>query len=120
MDSMLIRKDQREAIEAKADNYDLWFGDDDSNAQWRNDYSGRGMYGDNCLGVVLSGDVDFAKFVILITEVLGTDEAYDLVTKLRTDSMGYSTIYYFPGVTMEADDDAPKESEHDHGYYPEN
>lgn len=102
MDQILISNEDRRRIEDKADGVDLWFSDDeDGNVSWSTDYSGRGMYGDNCVGVVLSGDSAFASLVICVVEAMGADWAYDLFSKVRTDSMGYSTIYYFPGVTAE-------------------
>lgn len=100
MDTIMISNEDRRRIEDKADGVDLWFGDD-SSAEWYTDYSGRGMFGGNCVGVVLSGTGDFAALVICVTEAMGADWAWDLFSKVRSDSMGYSTIYYFPGVTAE-------------------
>lgn len=65
-------------------------------------YNGRGMYGDECLGVV--GDLPgFATFLV---DVAGQDNALaeQLVQHLRADSMGMSDIYYFPGISAEGFD----------------
>jgi NADH/NAD ratio-sensing transcriptional regulator Rex len=75
----------------------------------RRDYSGRFMFGQRCFGIVGS-DSQWAEFVIALKE----DEAQGLASKglakkladyLDTDSMGLSTIYYFPGFLLDGDDE---------------
>ncbi|TXH53642.1 MAG: hypothetical protein E6Q97_12815 [Desulfurellales bacterium] len=66
----------------------------------RTDYSGRGMYGETCLGLVTSQPMAILgwRFALVLDE-LGLDP-YEVLVKARTDSMGYDTITYFPGVTL--------------------
>jgi hypothetical protein len=65
----------------------------------REDYSGRGMYGDTCLGFVT--DKSDVRIGIAFAEVFGFDDAWDLSVNVRTDAMGRSSIVYFPGVKVE-------------------
>lgn len=93
--------------------FDCW--DDEGNldeSTVRTAYSGRLMYGDDCLGFV--GDQDDAFRLILglcvmdkATELndhmVGVDEMFDLISDLpntNSDSMGTSTIYYWPDVKV--------------------
>ena len=63
-------------------------------------YSGRGMYGSSCVGVVCS----MQEFVQIVTQAAidaDKDEDCDInfsydVSKVSSDSMGLSTIYYWP------------------------
>jgi hypothetical protein len=63
-------------------------------------YSGRGMYGDTCFGIDVdrysTGDV--GTMMMCIAEDLSEADidinAFEW--KLRTDSLGLGTIYYFP------------------------
>ena len=66
--------------------------------EFRTDYSGRGMYGEQCIGVVgyLS---DLLAFVLLVAEQ-DKDLAQDELTQLTWDSMGLSTIYYWPKLAV--------------------
>lgn len=64
-------------------------------ARIEEDYSGRGMYGESCVGFVGS-DRDAAMFWLTLGQTDG-DLARRLVRKMQTDSLGRSTIYYFPG-----------------------
>lgn len=64
-------------------------------------YSGRGMYGSTCFGLVL--DVQDLLVGVALAQVFGPDDAWDIARKARTDNMGYSTIVYFPGVELEPD-----------------
>mgnify|MGYP007100040836 FL=1 len=64
-------------------------------------YSGRGMYGDTCVG--FSGDVSEMLLGIAATQVLGIGEARILATKAHTDSMGMGIIVYFPGVSLDGE-----------------
>lgn len=63
-------------------------------------YSGRGMYGRECPGVITNG----TRVVALVAEIVGEcDDEYreDLVEafrRARTDSMGSDEIIYFPSV----------------------
>jgi hypothetical protein len=71
-------------------------------------YSGRGMYGDRCLGVTVHGDT-FA-FVLMLGAQLA-DYGYlalaeKLAAKVCTDDMGRGTVVYFPGIgVIDMDDE---------------
>ena len=58
-------------------------------------YSGRGMFGDQCFAVV--GKLSyFAEFMADLGH-RAPELALRLSHKVREDSLGRSTIYYFPG-----------------------
>ena len=81
---------------------DEW-GDSDTDAvDVRTDYSGRGMYGDKCLGFTVSDQRTAFRLVAGMSAVLGIDETLDITRKASTDSMGRDMIVYFPGVTLDA------------------
>lgn len=70
----------------------------------RADYSGRGMHGEQCLGIVVQ--VPLAEMVAITAVVLenmqhedDSIDAWDIVDVLedvRTDNMGRNTILYWP------------------------
>lgn len=66
-------------------------------------YSGRGMLGADCFGIV--GYVsDVTKFLIRLVaqdDEQGVDLAESLADSMRSDGMGTSTIFYFPGYEVE-------------------
>lgn len=87
---------------------------------FRDDYSGRGMYGDTCFGYVGSNPgpvalelaITFAKKEVEGSSTNASDygfedsvaeirEAMSLVGAPRQDSMGLSTIYYWPNIQVE-------------------
>lgn len=59
-------------------------------------YSGRGMFGSTCFGMVFDGSRDLTRFFICLAD-LDQELALDLVDSWQSDSMGLSKIYYFPG-----------------------
>lgn len=72
----------------------------------REEYSGRGMNGSTCVGMV-GDEGDLIRFVSRLTslaedyELDGYELATELADRLAVDSMGRgATIYYFPGVTI--------------------
>lgn len=74
-------------------------------------YSGRGMYGDECLGVVVEDAPTFIlKLGFEIGQASGEGEDEDnpppkLPRRMEVDSMGRSSqIVYFPGVLSEDTD----------------
>ena len=89
---------------------------EDCNMQIREDYSGRGMFGRTCFGLVYSGTAGqlCACFLrAMDDDGTGTaQELADLLDDMRTDSMGYDTIYYFPGWELEESED-PKDEDWD-------
>lgn len=62
-------------------------------------YSGRAIYGAKCFGITGSME-DYSKFLVQLTQ-LDTDIAWDLAQNVRTDSMGYDSIFYFPGYQLD-------------------
>lgn len=72
----------------------------------RLNYSGRSMYGRTCFGIIGSMSV-FAEFLLAVERSdCGDEYANPLADRVTTDSMGYDTIFYFPGVVVvDAPDD---------------
>lgn len=64
-------------------------------------YSGRGMYGAQCLGLVGSPST-LVAFIVSATERFGADATRDMFSALSTDSMGTDHIYYWRNVTVTA------------------
>jgi hypothetical protein len=58
-------------------------------------YSGRGMYGRSCVGVVIPRGESLIRIGVVLGAALG-DDALDL--EERTDSMGLDTIVYWPSL----------------------
>lgn len=64
----------------------------------RGDYSGRGMYGDTCLGVVFDNLQDFlGAFTEL---VISFPHHAEELENVETDDMGLGTIYYWRGIQL--------------------
>jgi hypothetical protein len=112
-------------------------------AKLRSDYSGRAMYGEQCISIYLGRSVTESALLATLLEGLieeaiqfahdeganyeyaGSDdpknEAQLMIAKIlfmmkqaRTDSMGIGSIVYFPGITAE-DNGAPDDEEGDDG-----
>ena len=71
----------------------------------RRDYSGRGMFGDRCFGIV-GGPREFAAFIAEVTMAESDGRATEglagrLAENVVTDGMGLSTIYYFPAYLLD-------------------
>lgn len=68
------------------------------------DYSGRCMYGDRCFAIVADKPVD--AILELVSEAFASLEPEDVETVVeglhgsRTDSMGLSTVVYWPHLTI--------------------
>lgn len=75
-------------------------------ADIRDDYSGRGMYGDTCIGVTFDqyGGNEM-ELGVLLGQKLDADDAYALARNARSDSMGLGTIIYFPNFKFEDEED---------------
>lgn len=89
----LSSKALHEAITALSDNgYDLQI-------SLPRKYSGRGMYGKQCIGVVTDQPL---KLMALITaqmaEIDLLDEFLNIIGSVAQDSMGYDTVVYFKRV----------------------
>jgi hypothetical protein len=66
-------------------------------------YSGRGMYGDECVGIVCD-DEDFYRLIGEVARATEDDD-WDWVTKVRTDGMGKNTIFYWERLRLPEDDE---------------
>lgn len=82
------------------------FEDPEDAARW--DYSGRGMYGRSCFGIIGTME-DYSNFLLGLVGVFydqteDIDQAQYLAglfgSTVRTDSMAYDTIYYFPSIKV--------------------
>ena len=62
---------------------------------WRR-YSGRGMYGKECVGVTLSDDGELFD----LGRTVGAIEAECNPGHVRTDNMGRGIIVYWPGAEL--------------------
>jgi hypothetical protein len=67
----------------------------------RENYSGRGMYGAECLGIAAESDDETLLFALAVGQVLGFDRAFTVLRDSRSDSMGRGTITYFPRIKIE-------------------
>ena len=65
----------------------------------RLDYSGRGMYGKTCFGIVTDYKYEFFTFLVEVAAE-DIDVARFLADKATLDNMGMGMIYYFPQVTL--------------------
>ena len=69
------------------------------------DYSGRGMFGRTCVGIVCYNPLGVLRdlCVEIVLRASNTDEAAQLMLSLgnpATDSMGMGSILYFPNIDM--------------------
>ena len=76
---------------------------DDEGVDLRTEYSGRGMYGKTCIGIVADGLGALMRTVHTLSE---DSRGEALAEAMRdadpaTDSMGMSTIYYWRSLTSE-------------------
>jgi hypothetical protein len=79
-----------------------WDADLDPDEALRTDYSGRGMYGASCVGLVHSDIDSLIAFVSLVRTRVGDEWA---LRGARQDSMGMSVITYWPRWTVTEDED---------------
>lgn len=74
---------------------------DDEDVSLRTDYSGRGMYGRECIGIVCGGSTEVTRFLFAVKD-RDDDLARMLLDQgMSEDSMGLDGIYYWPGVSVE-------------------
>lgn len=71
-------------------------------------YSGRGMYGDSCVGIV--PNTDTARYFMHLAQILienGEEETLDLLMRSpsREDSLGKGVIIYFPTLLVEDEEE---------------
>lgn len=95
---------------------------DPDSFQLYKDYSGRGMYGRTCVGVVCSSGIALASAVMeeIAANYIGDDD-FDMnevayaFSKGSEDSMGRDTIVYFPGTEWDLEDDKDESDDEDEG-----
>ena len=64
-------------------------------------YSGRGMFGRACLGVIVQRNDSFIDFIIKLTKYLDDNDVDDIDFKLEGatyDNLGLDTVVYFPNI----------------------
>jgi len=67
----------------------------------RTEYSGRGMFGDTCLGVDLDYRKDFNLIFSDVAREMSEEFAGALGLRLTWDNMGLGWIAYFPGIKVD-------------------
>lgn len=99
MSYKIERADVERVIEQINEEYDPGSGEEIT-PRW--DYSGRGMFGDQCFGIVGSTR-DLARFLLRVVPVLEDEEDVptDIWEDVRQDNMGLQTIFYWPGISAE-------------------
>ena len=86
---MLITVEQVEDI---CDNVGLEY------SSFTNTYSGRGMYGDRCVGWDVDSLAEIGPLAIAFVEVLGDTDGRTMAENVSTDNMGLGYIVYFRDV----------------------
>ncbi|MBU5473577.1 hypothetical protein [Roseburia sp. MSJ-14] len=64
-------------------------------------YSGRGMFGRKCLGVVVKQGCSFMDFLMKLTKYMDDNNVDDVDFKLEGttyDNLGLDTVVYFPNI----------------------
>ena len=78
---------------------------DGEGLDYREDYSGRGMYGRNCIGITCDNPLNtLCKLFAYIVDSDDDLDGYDVQCTLgepEQDSMGMNNILYFPGLKTE-------------------
>lgn len=72
-------------------------------------YSGRGMFGKECLGVTTDNPIKMvceviAAFSVKVNDIETVEELTKVLGKAQTDSMGRDTIVYWPSLSPEAEE----------------
>lgn len=91
---MELTSEQVDLLRDVAGDSDIW--DEDV----RIGYSGRGMYGTRCFGVV-TDLTNYSLFVVNLNE-RDPDLALAAMRSVTSDSMGFSTIYYFTDLSTDS------------------
>lgn len=107
MASIKTSQESLDAILERLYDYDI------GEVEVRTDYSGRGMYNKECIGFVVDNSVYFLMALTAALIEMNNPVMYDEAfadapewSDLRTsqDSMGLSTIVYFPNWELDTDD----------------
>ena len=65
-------------------------------------YSGRGMFGKQCVAVVTETDLPWTEILADLVEACDDcSEAASLVRSVRMDSMGMQTVLYWPSIAFD-------------------
>lgn len=65
------------------------------------EYSGRGMYGRQCIGLV-TDDPWLSVLADLVAHCEDVDDAASIIRKCRRDDMGRGTVLYWPSAEIES------------------
>lgn len=78
---------------------------EDHELDYREDYSGRGMFGSRCVGIVCSNPLstlaELFAFIVDSDNDISGSEIQDALGVPEEDSMGMRSILYFPKLKME-------------------
>ncbi len=88
----------------------FYHADLDMDENLRREYSGRGMYGGKCFGIVCRQVGQVVQFMIHLSKLveeegMDPDMVLEMTERMSSDSMGMSSITYFPGFTIGNDPD---------------
>jgi hypothetical protein len=100
---LTLTRDQLDNVMYKTEDFD-------PDVEFHPHYSGRGMFGKQCIGVTADSPATPAAFLYFLAEELGHDYL-ELLQGLgfgARDSMGLSTIYYWSHVMVEDDEEEEK------------
>lgn len=77
---------------------------EENDYSFREDYSGRGMFGDQCVGIVVGALESYKVVAELVQELIiyyDFDDPAHSLGNIRSDSMGLDMIIYFPSIKYE-------------------
>ncbi len=77
---------------------------------FRESYSGRCMYDKTCVGVVVADTCAFLSFFAPLARAVDEDDL-DALTNVRQDSMGRKTIFYWPGISADNEEDEDEQGQ---------
>lgn len=63
-------------------------------------YSGRGMYGEHCIGIAMDSDSSISSLAYNIGRADEDEVAASYMDRMATDSLGLNIIVYFPSVKV--------------------
>jgi len=90
----------------------------DNVTQLYTDYSGRAMFGRECVGIVVSGNMmNVFGYLILHLQENGHEHTINrmLESGIRTDNMGLDSIMYFPSLQWGDNEDEDEDEEEEDG-----
>ena len=73
-------------------------------------YSGRGMYGKECLGVTIDSDKNIFSIGLMVGQELGHNDYIEDIDDVRYDNMGLGTIIYWPRIKYNSNSKVTDES----------